>query len=118
MLDWLKPHVPSWYFSGPLTGVETRTVFDPYDWQNTEFPSMSPRVGWGVIVDEDHQYVLFSHPPTLEEENEITCDIRRIYPTSVTFFEDVLLSIAIIDKRMRAECCCGIVIPGIKTMVG
>lgn len=120
VLDWFRINAPHWYVFENLSGVPSRSIVDPTNWmaELNDNTSQNPRVGWGVIVDEEEKYVFFSHPPSNTEEDEIINDIRRIYPTSSTFFDDLLLSIAIIDKRMRAECDCGMTIPGTRTMVG
>lgn len=116
VLDWLRPRIPNWYICDDVDGpspVDTRTVFDPTDWQNEKIPGTLPHPGYGVIVDEDQKYVLFSYPPANAYEDSIMMyDIRRLYAYSPTFFEDIASSIAIIDRRMRGQCTCGYTIPG------
>lgn len=116
MLDWLQLRIPKWHFGNTAPSIRTpdgvRTLFSPFNsWDGTE---QSPKVGYGVIVDEDRPFVLFNHPPAIEDEDKMFHDLRKIYATSPTFFEEVQTSIDIIEMRVRAKCFCGVGIPGIQ----
>lgn len=116
MLDWLQSRIPHWRFEEPAASIRTehgvRSLFAPRtSWDGSE---QVPKVGYGVIVDEGQQFIVFNHPPALEDQDMIFHDLRKIYATSPNFFEEVQTSIDIIEKRIRAQCICGVKIPGVR----
>jgi hypothetical protein len=98
--DWFLGHVTHWTV-GPTPQYMTRDYKRTFITPNVYTPTGSDLYPefYGIIVDEARPYIFFRYPHVIEPGS--AHDVRAIYPTSLSFFDDLLLSIRTIDAHMR-----------------
>jgi len=103
VIEWVQQNAPGWHFPYVHHGdifVAPRVVFEPDVIDDPE-----QRKGYGVIVSEaPRPYVSFVYPSiTMREFTKAYAKITRIYPGDPDFFANMLLSIKVVENRLKGD---------------